>query len=206
MFKRVTADVLKTTGGKQQPERLSRLQSELMLVSVPPKPQDAEEVRARPSLPNPPAPHNESASRPQSPDLKASASLGGSLAESIKREPTVLSSLVGKHKLSLQWVGWDHFGEVNIERKAEELSVKGNQRSKDSSNYVEIDGKISKFDKLSFTFIGTIVTQVSYADPQRCVREGQFTFAITQNRKYWRLQEMQSPCSSLTDYVDIYFK
>ncbi len=33
MFKRVTADVLKETGGKQQPERLSRLQSELMLAN-----------------------------------------------------------------------------------------------------------------------------------------------------------------------------
>jgi hypothetical protein len=32
MFKRVTADVLKDTGGLQQPERLSRLQSELILL------------------------------------------------------------------------------------------------------------------------------------------------------------------------------
>ncbi len=31
MFKHVTADVLRATGGKQQPERLSRLQSELIL-------------------------------------------------------------------------------------------------------------------------------------------------------------------------------
>ena len=32
LFKRVTADVLSSTGGKQQPERLSRLQHELMLL------------------------------------------------------------------------------------------------------------------------------------------------------------------------------
>jgi Caspase domain len=32
MFKRVTKDVLKSTGGKQQPERLSRLQNELILL------------------------------------------------------------------------------------------------------------------------------------------------------------------------------
>jgi uncharacterized caspase-like protein len=32
MFKRVTADVLRATGGRQQPERLSRLQSELILL------------------------------------------------------------------------------------------------------------------------------------------------------------------------------
>ena len=29
-------------------------------------------------------------------------------------------------------------------------------------------------------------------------------FAITQNRKYWRLQQMES-CGRLTDYVDIYY-
>jgi len=32
MFKKVTSDVLRKTGGKQQPERLSRLQSELLLL------------------------------------------------------------------------------------------------------------------------------------------------------------------------------
>jgi tetratricopeptide (TPR) repeat protein len=32
MFKRVTSDVLRATGGKQQPERLSRLQNELVLL------------------------------------------------------------------------------------------------------------------------------------------------------------------------------
>jgi hypothetical protein len=35
MFKRVTKDVLDTTGGKQHPERLSRLQTELVLRGVP---------------------------------------------------------------------------------------------------------------------------------------------------------------------------
>lgn len=34
MFKRVTRDVLDATGGKQQPERLSRLQNELILLSA----------------------------------------------------------------------------------------------------------------------------------------------------------------------------
>ena len=30
------------------------------------------------------------------------------------------------------------------------------------------------------------------------------TFRVTQNRKYWRLQQMEV-CDGLTDYVDIYF-
>ena len=52
MFKRVTADVLKDTGGKQQPERLSRLQTELVFLtpqqSVIPK-KAAEVIAVKPS-------------------------------------------------------------------------------------------------------------------------------------------------------------
>jgi hypothetical protein len=31
-------------------------------------------------------------------------------------------------------------------------------------------------------------------------------FKITEKRKYWRLQEMQSPCDTATDYVDIFMR
>jgi hypothetical protein len=39
-----------------------------------------------------------------------------------------------------------------------------------------------------------------------CERYGKMLFKITQNRKYWRLQEMQSPCGIETDYVDIFMR
>lgn len=39
-----------------------------------------------------------------------------------------------------------------------------------------------------------------------CKRDGTMTFAITGKRKYWRLQEMQSPCDETTDYVDIFLR
>jgi hypothetical protein len=39
-----------------------------------------------------------------------------------------------------------------------------------------------------------------------CVRTGPMTFAITQNRRYWRLQEPHMvSCDGSTDYVDIFF-
>lgn len=47
MFKRVTAGVLKATNGKQQPERLSRLQVELILL-----PQEASAQRIQPGRPD----------------------------------------------------------------------------------------------------------------------------------------------------------
>jgi len=36
------------------------------------------------------------------------------------------------------------------------------------------------------------------------VRSGPMEFLVTQDRKYWRLQDMVA-CDGLTDYVDIYF-
>jgi formylglycine-generating enzyme required for sulfatase activity len=53
MFKRVTADVLKGTNGKQQPERLSRLQNELVLL---PEKLEAPAQVAAVAPPKPPAP------------------------------------------------------------------------------------------------------------------------------------------------------
>lgn len=48
------------------------------------------------------------------------------------------------------------------------------------------------------------ISHINGGEP--CVREGEMTFAITRKRKYWRLQEMQNPCDTATDYVDIYFR
>lgn len=39
-----------------------------------------------------------------------------------------------------------------------------------------------------------------------CEREGVMTFEMTGSRKYWRLQQMQSPCDETTDYVDIFLR
>ena len=72
--------------------------------------------------------------------------------------------------------------------------------------YVTMDGMITEVGENEFTFQGKIVTRVDINNGgQECVRDGVMTFAITQNRHYWRLQQMVSPCDDVTDYVDIFF-
>jgi hypothetical protein len=39
---------------------------------------------------------------------------------------------------------------------------------------------------------------------RRCEQTGEWRFAVTQNRKYWRLRQFEW-CDYLTDYIDIYF-
>jgi hypothetical protein len=48
------------------------------------------------------------------------------------------------------------------------------------------------------------ISHINNGEP--CERTGEMTFAITGKRKYWRMQEMKSPCDVTTDYVDIYFR
>jgi hypothetical protein len=117
--------------------------------------------------------------------------------------------LLGRHKLSLQWVSWDYFGTATVTNRRGTYSIKGEQRGRGQqrTDLVTIDGVITSIDAKEFGFRGKIVTQVSHINGgEPCVREGEFTFKITGKRRYWRLQQMDNPCDPVTDYVDIFFR
>jgi len=117
--------------------------------------------------------------------------------------------LLGRHKLSLQWVSWDYFGVATVANARGVYSLKGEQkgRGQSKSDFVTIDGTITSIDAKEFAFSGKIVTQVSHINGGKpCTRDGEFTFKITGNRRYWRMQQMDNPCDPVTDYVDIYFR
>ncbi len=120
--------------------------------------------------------------------------------------------LVGKHKLSLQWVSWDYFGSAMVTNKKCSSGTKGcyriigEQKGRGNGDYLKINGAILSIDGKQFKFSGTIETRVSHINGgSPCVRAGEFTFKITGKRKYWRMAEMDNPCDPVTDYVDIYF-
>jgi hypothetical protein len=126
--------------------------------------------------------------------------------KTVVKDKAAKAKLLGKHKLSLQWISWDYFGTATVTEKNGTLYLKGEQKSRQGTDLVKVEGTITAIEAKSFTFTGTIITQVSHNnDGNPCTREGEMTFAITGKRKYWRLQQMQSPCGVETDYVDIYF-
>ena len=126
--------------------------------------------------------------------------------KTVVKDKAAKTKLLGKHKLSLQWISWDYFGTATITEKNGTLYLKGEQKSRQGNDFVKMDGIITAIEAKSFTFTGTIITQVSHNNEGKpCTREGEMTFAITSKRKYWRLQQMLSPCGVETDYVDIYF-
>ncbi|HEX8367831.1 MAG TPA: hypothetical protein VF604_04750 [Pyrinomonadaceae bacterium] len=135
------------------------------------------------------------------------------VVSSFAQERTVVNDapakamLLGRHRLSLQWISWDYFGAAAVTQRGGVLYLKGNQRQRGGSDYLTVDGRINSIDAKEFSFSGKIVMQISHINGGKpCVREGDFTFKITGKRKYWRLQQMDSPCDTATDYVDIFFR
>lgn len=129
------------------------------------------------------------------------------------QEKTVVNSekarnmLLGRHSLSLQWISWDYFGSATVTNRKGVFYLNGRQKSRRDSDFVEVSGVITEINEKNFKFDGSVTMQVSHINGGApCVRSGEMTFAITGARKYWRLQEMKSPCDVTTDYVDIYFR
>ncbi|MBC7899254.1 MAG: hypothetical protein H7070_04295 [Saprospiraceae bacterium] len=115
--------------------------------------------------------------------------------------------LLGRHKLSLQWISWDYLGTANVIDRKGIYYLKGEQKGRGNTDFVKIDGLITSVDANEFKFDGTVEMQISHINGgQPCKREGEMTFRITGKRKYWRMQEMDNPCDQATDYVDIYFR
>lgn len=128
-------------------------------------------------------------------------------AKTVVNDAKARAALVGRHKLSLQWISWDYFGAASVINRNGVLHLKGEQKSRKNSDFVKIDGVIVSIDEKEFIFDGTIVTQIDHInDGEPCERAGEMTFRITGKRRYWRLQEMDNPCDGVTDYVDIYFR
>jgi len=126
--------------------------------------------------------------------------------KTIVNDKAAKAKLLGKRKFSLQWIGWNYFGTASITEQAGTVKIDAEQKSRENSDYVRMSGIITVIDSLQFKFRGTIETQVYHLNGGKsCKREGDFTFAVKGNRKYWRLQEMNNPCDAVVDYVDIYF-
>jgi hypothetical protein len=115
---------------------------------------------------------------------------------------------VGQHDFTLQWIGWEAPGKVDIiQLEDNKYKIAGKQESNKEEDYVSIDGELTVLDDKTLLFEGELVSRVSFINEGNpCIRTEPLHFRVTGNRKYWRLQEKQS-CEgeNTVDYVDIYF-
>lgn len=122
----------------------------------------------------------------------------------VVNDPAALARLRGNSGVTLQWIDWERRGRLRVTDQNGRIHLSGGQQQRGGTGLLQIDGDVVEIGPLSFTFRGRI-SIVDTPDAGRdCQRDGTFEFRVTQNRRYWRLQQMEQ-CDGLTDYVDIYF-
>ena len=119
------------------------------------------------------------------------------------RDPLALRKLMGNSGITLQWIGWEKRGKLKAVKQGEVVHLSGGQTGADGAK-LEIEGDVLAIDTKHFILRGRVTIKDSPDGERICVKDGDSEFAITQNRKYWRLREFEW-CDQLTDYVDIYF-
>ena len=124
-----------------------------------------------------------------------------------QQRETFVKNILGKHMCSLQWISWKDFGSVTISQDSDKtIHVRGGQKSKTNSDYLEIDGTLTIINPLHLRFKGEITTCVYHINDGNPVkRNGTYNFTVAGQRRYWRMQEMTNPDDPCCDYVDIYF-
>jgi len=108
--------------------------------------------------------------------------------------------------ITLQWISFEspRRGQVRVTERNGLVHLNGRQVGANGNARVELDGDVLRIGRDRFTLAGNITITNTPDQGRVCVREGEFEFRVTQNRRYWRLQQM-TVCDGLTDYVDIYF-
>lgn len=135
--------------------------------------------------------------------------LAGTATAQEKEAPAPRTIREGEHKFSLQWIGWgEQFGKATIKKLTDSTyQIDGEHLAEQSDDYASIHGVLTMITPRRLKFEGMIETYVkNHYESQVCRKEGKYTFHAKDQRKYWRLQEMEN-CekSGLVDYVDIYF-
>ena len=119
-------------------------------------------------------------------------------------DETNAQRLLNNSGVTLQWIDWDTRGTAIVKRNEGLWSLRASQVQAGGPGRLYLDGSILEVGEGYFTFRG-LIRMIDTPDRGRtCEDNKTWHFAITQNRRYYRLREFEW-CDTLTDYVDIYF-
>jgi hypothetical protein len=119
-------------------------------------------------------------------------------------DQTSAQRLLRNKGLTLQWIDWNTRGRAVVSRASRLWTLRGTQAERRGPGRLTLEGTISEIGRDFFIFDGTIRIAETPDRGRLCEQTKRWRFAITQNRRFFRLREFEW-CDGLTDYVDIYF-
>jgi hypothetical protein len=129
-------------------------------------------------------------------------------ADPVINDQKAAKQLLGKHALTLQWIGTGGLkdaGTAEVKQEDGEWRLTGRNDAKEG--FVSLDGVVTRIDKTTFTFKGKVVTRVEYIfEGKECARDVEVTFERKGARKYWRMYPFDNPCDTAADYIDIFLR
>jgi len=129
-------------------------------------------------------------------------------ADPVITDQKAAKQLLGKHALTLQWIGTGGLkdaGSAEVKQEGGEWRLTGRKDAKEG--FVSLDGIVTEIGKTTFTFKGKIVTRVEYIfEGKECARDVEVTFERKGARKYWRMYPFDNPCDTAADYIDIFLR
>ena len=129
-------------------------------------------------------------------------------ADPVISDQKAAEQLLGKHALTLQWIGTGGLkdaGTAEVKQEGGEWRLTGRNDAKEG--FVSLDGVVTKVDKTTFAFKGKVVTKVDYIyEGKECARDVEVTFERKGARKYWRMYPVDNPCDTAADYIDIFLR
>ena len=118
-------------------------------------------------------------------------------------DPQAAAKLLAADGVTLQWIGWNQRGQVNVREEDGTIRLTGSQVQPDGPGRLFLDGAVREIGTDYFLFDGLIRIDGAPDLGRHCEADKLWRFEVTQNRPYWRLREFEW-CDGLTDYVDVY--
>lgn len=106
--------------------------------------------------------------------------------------------------MTLQWITWDKRSPVLVEVDDRGVWMLTSEIRGDDGGAMKIEGYITEIGSDYFLIDAEITIMGTPNASRFCDLNKTWRFAVTQNRKYYRLREFEW-CDGLTDYIDIYF-
>jgi hypothetical protein len=113
------------------------------------------------------------------------------------------AKLLAADGVTLQWIDWNHRGQVHVRDESGTIRLTGSQAQSDGPGRLFLDGEVREIGADYFIFDGVVRIDETPDPGRHCEADKLWHFAVTQNRPYWRLREFEW-CDGLTDYVDVY--